>query len=35
MMEALASLEEEKVKSSIEKIYTEIAAAGTFYPAEE
>lgn len=33
MTEALASLEE--IKCSEQRIYTEIAAAGTFYPAEE
>lgn len=35
MTEALASLEREKAKFSAGIIYTEIAAAGTFYPAEE
>lgn len=35
MTEALASLEEEKVKRSPDIIMTEIAAAGIFYPAEE
>lgn len=35
MSEALASLEEEKVKCSPETVYTEISAAGPFYAAEE
>lgn len=34
-MEALESLEEEKIRRSSEVIITEIAAAGSFYPAEE
>lgn len=35
MSEAKASLEEERIKCSPETIFTEISAAGTFYPAEE
>lgn len=35
LSEAMASLEEEKVKYSPETIFTEISAAGPFYPAEE
>lgn len=33
--EALESLKEEKIRRAPEILITEIAAAGTFYPAEE
>lgn len=34
-LEALASMDEERIKRSPEVIITEIAAAGIFHPAEE